>query len=891
MIFFCLIYLGQQNEYQHAWVEVDSNDEKYIMENNRIGSNLNFINNGSGILNTEYGILRPRIIDTFQKLSLKSIRFPGGSLSDQYHWWYGLGNFSTRPIGINGYTGQPTNNNYGILEHYQLCQNIGASITITVNYETGTPVEAANWVEFCNGVIPVNSSKDWRPFEYQGNESAPLGYFSWLRGQLGYVNPLGIKMWEVGNEVYSKWTNSQNSTQYSEQLRVYINEMKKRDNSIKIAAIGYEFSDGIWNGENLPWNDVIIEKCGDVIDALHIHTYGPVSEDGQTIFFFTNYQQTFSLDLDHSENCYIEITFCLMNSEIIDYPNCNNGYVGVNISITGLLDWSFLVLNSKKRSYRRYFSMNNPYKGDIVITCLNISNGNVLMMDSLISLYNESNSIKINLKNYTKITNGNLAFSHLYTESILHLKEKIVRLTQRKDIDIWVTEFNSLFGVKGFGIHSPLKLSSSIAVAGLVLSYINIGVKSIQHWSMIDDFYFGLVTNYKTMGLNSMYHVIRFINPFLFSKIKNVKINAPLIELDTKVGIYDPIMKMNPIIGVFSEENNSSSLLIANINRESGYNITISISSYLTSECSISVLSSSNPDSLYMNSNVSDFKFGDGIVGKAVNFNGSSVYQFLSESIVFDMSGTIEFWIKPNWNGDCGIKHPILSIGNTFQILYSDNKAIVVVLTNDEWNSIKLLYYPVSSWKQFEWHHIAVSWNSLSNFILYIDGQKVMSESLVGFSYYFDPQITSIIGSTSFDIDLNSDSFFDEFRVSKIDRTNSSIFASFNHTKNHNSLPKDIYSTMILHFDDNIYDEVNNDHIKTETFDARIINGTINLNMNPSSLVRVLFNQTSNPPNVSKNNTTSSIVIICSGLGILGLIIFLTKKVCSVPVVGDSLNV
>ncbi len=153
-----------------ATVHINASDIIRELPNNLYGTSINFIDNGSGILDPATLEVYDGVIDLFKTMNLSTIRFPGGSLSEKYQWWKGIGPKALRPIGINGYSGGPTTNNYGIDEHYDFCKAIGALPTLSVNFGNGTPLEAANWVEYCNGNIPSSGTGGWTVNDFEGND-------------------------------------------------------------------------------------------------------------------------------------------------------------------------------------------------------------------------------------------------------------------------------------------------------------------------------------------------------------------------------------------------------------------------------------------------------------------------------------------------------------------------------------------------------------------------------------------------------------------------------------------------------------------------------------------------------------------------------------------------
>jgi len=159
-------------------------------------------------------LMDPEVPALLRVVGLTTVRYPGGGKADQYHWstykasnWQGTG-------GSNVYYA-PGNNFGGFVS---LINQFGTTI-VTVNYGSnldgtggGEPAEAAAWVAYANGnpadtkVIGKDSTgHDWQTVGYWASlrASAPLpddDGKNFLRIQR--PAPLGIRFWEVGNEVY-----------------------------------------------------------------------------------------------------------------------------------------------------------------------------------------------------------------------------------------------------------------------------------------------------------------------------------------------------------------------------------------------------------------------------------------------------------------------------------------------------------------------------------------------------------------------------------------------------------------------------------------------------------------------------------------------------------------
>ncbi|MEJ0090893.1 MAG: hypothetical protein WDM80_14270 [Limisphaerales bacterium] len=132
--------------------------------------------------------------NALKELGTTILRFPGGSLSDEYHW-------ATGKSGTNTWAWQTSFNNF-----VHIATNAGVQGMITVNYGGGTPQEAAAWVNNANA-----------------------------------VNHYQFKYWEVGNENYGTWENDTNANShdpytYAVRAAQYFTQMKAVDPTIKIGV-------------------------------------------------------------------------------------------------------------------------------------------------------------------------------------------------------------------------------------------------------------------------------------------------------------------------------------------------------------------------------------------------------------------------------------------------------------------------------------------------------------------------------------------------------------------------------------------------------------------------------------------------------------------------------
>jgi hypothetical protein len=187
---------------------------------------------------------------------LLSLRFPGGSLSDQYNW-------STGTTGTNTWTWGTSFANF-----MHLFTNLpGEQAFITVNYGTGTSNLAAGWVLNAN-----------------------------------VTNHLGIKYWEVGNECYGTWETDSNTPPwsahtYATRFAGFYALMKAADPSIKIGAVAtpgedasanytdYAATNPVTKVVHYGWTPVMLttlKSLGVTPDFLIYHFYPEYSPQGDS---------------------------------------------------------------------------------------------------------------------------------------------------------------------------------------------------------------------------------------------------------------------------------------------------------------------------------------------------------------------------------------------------------------------------------------------------------------------------------------------------------------------------------------------------------------------------------------------------------------------------------
>ncbi|MGO8836876.1 MAG: alpha-L-arabinofuranosidase [Limisphaerales bacterium] len=197
----------------------------------------------------------PQTITELTNMGTRALRFPGGSDSDDYHWVY------------NRQDADNWSWSTSLASFIHVITNMNGQAMTTVNYGSGFTNEAAAWVAYAN-----TTTANTHPLgvDALGTNWHPAGYWASLRVaaplktddgknflRISRTAPLGLKYWEIGNEVYGSWETDSNSVPhdpytYALRARDYISLMKAVDPTIKIGVVVTPGEDSYANNTSHP---------------------------------------------------------------------------------------------------------------------------------------------------------------------------------------------------------------------------------------------------------------------------------------------------------------------------------------------------------------------------------------------------------------------------------------------------------------------------------------------------------------------------------------------------------------------------------------------------------------------------------------------------------------
>jgi alpha-L-arabinofuranosidase len=174
----------------------------------------------------------PEMIAMSRELKTPIVRY-GGNFTSAYHWKDGVGPRDQRVSMLNTAWGIPEYNQFGTDEFLRFCQLIGAEPQIALNLGTGTPQEAADWVQYVNA---------------------------------HWADHSGGLLWELGNELWGDFqVGYPTLPRVAEKTKSFSDAVRKTDPKARLIATGAD-ADGFHD-----WNAAQLSSPPDTFNFLSTH--------------------------------------------------------------------------------------------------------------------------------------------------------------------------------------------------------------------------------------------------------------------------------------------------------------------------------------------------------------------------------------------------------------------------------------------------------------------------------------------------------------------------------------------------------------------------------------------------------------------------------------------
>ena len=167
--------------------------------------------------------IRTDVVTALKALKVPNVRWPGGCFADEYHWRKGIGPADQRVVSLNpNWGGVIEPNTFGTHEFMDFLDQIGAEAYISVNVGSGTPQEAAEWLEYMTTAQPTTLAKE------RAANGHPAPYKVALLG-------IGNESWDCGGNMTPDYYLSQMKI-YSRFVRNFNPEQQDKQQMLKIAV-------------------------------------------------------------------------------------------------------------------------------------------------------------------------------------------------------------------------------------------------------------------------------------------------------------------------------------------------------------------------------------------------------------------------------------------------------------------------------------------------------------------------------------------------------------------------------------------------------------------------------------------------------------------------------
>jgi alpha-L-arabinofuranosidase len=205
--------------------------------------------------------MRNDVVAALKALKVPNVRWPGGCFADEYHWRNGVGPADRRPPTLNpNWGGVIEPNSFGTHEFMDFVDQIGSRAYLSINVGSGTPHEAADWLEYLTTAQPTALAKE----RAANGHAAPY--------EIPYLG-IGNESWDCGGNMTPEHYLSQLKT-YARFVRNFNPEQQKDARRMLKIAVGpgggearwTEWTDTImkaWQGHTWSWD----------IDGLSLHNY------------------------------------------------------------------------------------------------------------------------------------------------------------------------------------------------------------------------------------------------------------------------------------------------------------------------------------------------------------------------------------------------------------------------------------------------------------------------------------------------------------------------------------------------------------------------------------------------------------------------------------------
>lgn len=194
---------------------------------------------------------RADVIELVKELGVSAIRYPGGNFVSGFRWEDSVGPKEQRPRRLDLAWHSTETNEVGMHEFNSWLEKVGSELMLAVNLGTRGTQEALDLLEYTN----IRSGTE----------------LSDRRVANGRLEPFGIRMWCLGNEMDGPWQLGHRSAgDYGKLASRTAKAMRQLDPSLELVVCGSSSAHMPTFGE---WERVVLTHTYDDVDYISCHAY------------------------------------------------------------------------------------------------------------------------------------------------------------------------------------------------------------------------------------------------------------------------------------------------------------------------------------------------------------------------------------------------------------------------------------------------------------------------------------------------------------------------------------------------------------------------------------------------------------------------------------------
>ena len=209
--------------------------------------------------------IRNDVVAALKALKVPNVRWPGGCFADDYHWRKGIGPADRRAAQMNpDWGGVIEPNTFGTHEFMDFIDQIGSRAYLSVNVGSGSPQEAAEWLEYLTAAQPTALQRE------RAANGRPEPYL------IPYLG-IGNESWDCGGNMTPEHYLQQLKT-FARYTRNFNPAQREGDARMLKIAVGPGGGGPRWT----EWTEVIMKgwkarQWSWDMDGLSLHNYTVVS--------------------------------------------------------------------------------------------------------------------------------------------------------------------------------------------------------------------------------------------------------------------------------------------------------------------------------------------------------------------------------------------------------------------------------------------------------------------------------------------------------------------------------------------------------------------------------------------------------------------------------------